>query len=308
MHTPTGPAPTALPPTVDWRRVAIFYALAVAISGAAAAALAATGGLQQENFTWVIAGLLWYMAGPALAHLLTRLLTREGWQDLGLRPRLRHGWSAWVIAWVLPGLLVILGSAIYFAIFPQHYDAGLTTVRGLLDQAAAQAGQPIPLSPELYALLQIAQAMLIAPLVNGLATLGEEFGWRPYLQRKLMPLGWRRAMLWMGLLWGVWHWPILALGHNYGLDYPGAPWLGMLAFLWFTFTVGTILGWLTLRGESVWPAVIGHAALNGIAGLPLLFTVGNPHPVLGPTAVGLLGGLSFALVALWLWLRPPTQP
>ena len=83
---------------------------------------------------------------------------------------------------------------------------------------------------------------------------------------------------------------------------------GVLCFAVVFATVGTILGWLTLRGESMWPAVIGHAALNGIAGLPLLFTVGNPHPVLGPTAVGLLGGLSFALVALWLWLRPPTQP
>ncbi len=99
----------------------------------------------------------------------------------------------------------------------------------------------------------VLQALLIAPFINGIPTFGEEFGWRGYLQPKLMDLGTgpRRAVVLTGLIWGVWHWPVILMGHNYGLDYPGAPFLGPLAMVWFTPTVGTLLGWLTFKAGSV---------------------------------------------------------
>ena len=107
----------------------------------------------------------------------------------------------------------------------------------------------------------------------------------------------------MGIIWGVWHWPIIAMGHNYGLDYPGAPWLGMLAMTWFTFVAGTFLGWLAFRGGSVWPAVIGHAAINATAGLGLLVSTGRVNLLLGPLPVGIVGSAGFSAVALWILLR-----
>lgn len=92
---------------VDWRRVAIFCALAFAISGSAAVYIAARGGLGAlAGLQGVLVLALWYMPGPAFAHLLTRALTREGWRDLWLRPNFRRGWPAWLIAWFLPALFV----------------------------------------------------------------------------------------------------------------------------------------------------------------------------------------------------------
>lgn len=290
---------------LDTRRIVLFIVLAFAISGSAAVYLAFSGGLAAAPTRTLLVLALWYMPGPALAHLLTRAITGEGWSHLYLRPRLRQGWPSWVTAWLVTPLLVLVGMVVYFALFPQHYDAALTQIQSLLDTVAAQTGAPAPFTPLVFALVQTLQAILIAPLVNAPATFGEEFGWRAYLQPKLLPLGWRRAMVWMGIVWGVWHWPILALGYNYGLDYPGAPWLGMLAFVWFTFVVGTFFGRLTLAGGSVWPAVIGHGALNGIANLPMLFVQGDPNPLLGPLVVGLIGGIGFTLVGLWAWLMPP---
>ena len=294
--------------SVEWRRVLLFCLLAIAISGTAALYIAMNGGLAALEGTQALIVLaLWYMPGPALAHLLTRLLTREGWQNLWLRPHFRQGWRAWAIAWLLPGLLVIGGGVVYFLIFPKYFDSTFGVARALLDRAA-DLGTPLPFGAEMLILIQVAQAFVLAPLLNALPTLGEEFGWRAYLQPKLMPLGWRRAMVLMGVIWGVWHWPLLAMGYNYGMEYAGAPWLGMLAFVWFTTTFGTILGWLTLRGASVWPAVIGHGALNGIAGLATLFMQGEPNSLLGPMAHGLIAGLPMAVVAAWLWWHPPVQP
>jgi hypothetical protein len=61
--------------------------------------------------------------------------------------------------------------------------------------------------------------------------------------------------------------------------------------------------------------VIGHGALNGIAGLSLLFIAGEPNPLIGPTPVGLIGGAGFTVAAVILFLlpnafepKPPKRP
>lgn len=244
-----------------------------------------------------------YMFSPALAHVFTRLITREGWNDLRLSPRLREGWRVWVSAWLGTLLLVFVGAVVFFAVFPGVFDPSLGTLREQISAAEEETGESVSIPIGVLFAIQVVSATLIAPVINSIFAFGEEFGWRAYLQPKLMPLGFRTAMLLMGFVGGVWHWPIIAMGHNYGTDYPGAPWLGLLAMTWFTFVVGTFLGYLTLRAGSVWPAVIGHATINATAGLPLLLSTGEASVLFGPASVGVVGSVGFAAVALWLLLR-----
>jgi membrane protease YdiL (CAAX protease family) len=196
--------------------------------------------------------------------------------------------------------MTILGAAVFFVLFPQYFDPSLKTLQDML----AKAGQSVSTSLWAIVAMQTFFGVLLAPIVNSLFTFGEEFGWRAYLQPKLMPLGGRKAILLMGLIWGVWHWPVIAMGHNYGLEYPGAPWLGMLMMVWVTIGLGTFLGWLTLRSGSVWPAVIGHAAINGISALALVCVQGNPNPLLGPFPIGLIGSAAWVLLTLAILLKP----
>ncbi len=90
------------------------------------------------------------------------------------------------------------------------------------------------------------------------------------------------------------------MGHNYGLSYPGVPWLGILAMIWFCIITGTLLSWATLRAGSVWPAVIGHASLNGTAGIAIFLSRGTPSTLIGPMPTGLLGGIAFSAFAVWI--------
>ena len=297
---------------LDTRRIYIYLVFTFGLAWAAAVVVYLTGGLQNSPVlipgTPITMALVLIvgpvMGSPGLAHIMTRWLTREGWRDTYLRPKLKRGWPYWLAAWFLPGILTLVGLVIFFLIFPRYYDPSLGVLRDLLTANVPPGVDIAQINLWLIVAVQIVQAMLIAPLLNGLATFGEEFGWRAYLQPKLMPLGGRRAMLLLGLIWGVWHWPIILMGHNYGLDYPGAPFLGPLAMVWFTLTLGIFLGWVTLKGGSVWPAVIGHAAINGIASLGLLFGQGKPNPLLGPLPTGLIGGLGLALVALLIYISP----
>ncbi len=306
-------------PTLDTRRITLFLIFAFGLAWATALVIYLTGGLMDSPllvdtpvFKLNVATVLMattYMFAPALAVVATRLLTREGWGDAWLRPHFRQGWPYWLVAWVAPALLTILGGAIFFGLFPRFFDADMGALQSILDAQSAQLGQEIVLPFPLWvlALVQVGQAIVIAPLINSLFTFGEEWGWRGYLQPKLMGLGWQRAMIVMGVIWGVWHWPVIFMGYEYGFDYPGAPWLGPLVFIWFTFILGTFLGWLAIKGRSVWPAVIGHAAVNGIAALPALFAQGEPNPILGPLPIGLIGSLGFSVVALWMFLKDPTE-
>lgn len=293
---------------MDWKRIGIFLAFAFGIAWAAALVIYLTGGLTASPIiipaiNLSLAGALLavvYMGAPALAHLLTRLVTAEGWGSLYLHPKFKQGWRFWAAAWVLPGLLTIFGMAVYFLVFPQHFDPSLKPLTRMLASSPA----PLPFSPWVLVILQTGMGILISPLVNGLFTFGEEFGWRAYLQPKLMPLGGRKAMLLLGVIWGVWHWPVILMGYEYGFDYWGFPWSGLALFLLFTIASGTLLGWVTLRGGSVWGAVIGHAGMNGIAALAVVMTQGSPSPLLGPLPVGLVGMLGYILWAAWILVSP----
>ena len=296
---------------IDRNRIVVYLIFAFGIAWFGALVIYATGGLANNPLALPILAIV-VMGAPAYAHVITRLITREGWKNLYLRPKFKQGWRYWLLCWIAPALLTIVGMVVFFVLFPQYFDPNLTFTRNLLKTSAEQAGQSAAtlegINPWIIVGAQLLQGILLAPLINGLFTLGEEFGWRAYLQPRLLPLGERKAILVTGVIWGVWHWPIIAMGHNYGLNYPGAPWLGMLMMVWFTVILGILLGWATLRSGSVWPAVIGHAAINGIAALSVLMTQGQPSTLLGPTPVGLIGSAGFAIVALILFARLKSQP
>lgn len=294
---------------LDKKRIYIFLAITFGFAWGVALIIYLTGGLQNSpiiipNTQITLATVLLATAvmwSPAIGNILTRFITNEGKHNLYLRPHIKKSWPYWLAAWFLPGILTLVGLVIFFLLFPHTFDPSLSQLQALLNINGASG---IEINLWVIVAVQIVQAMLLAPILNSLATFGEEFGWRGYLQPKLMPLGGRKAMILMGVIWGVWHWPIILMGHNYGLDYPGAPFLGPLAMVWFCIVVGIFLGWVTLKSNSVWPAVIGHAAINGIASLGLIFIQGTPNPILGPLPVGIIGGLGFTLVALLIYFSP----
>jgi len=291
------------------KRVTIFLALAFGISWITALIIFFTGGLENSPVLdsasgFSLAFLLLagpYMWGPAIANLLTRLITREGNRDYQLKPEVKQAWPFWVTAWVAPAILISLGAALFFILFPQNLDGSFQTVRM---QIAFSGQDPDSINiPQLF-LVQSLFAVLIAPVLNGIATFGEEFGWRAYLLPKLLDLGVKKALIVASIIWGVWHWPVIAMGYNYGSGYPGAPWLGMLMMVWVTLAWGILIGWLTLRGKSVWPAVIAHGALNGFAAISTLVTKGSPSPLVGPLPTGVIASLPFVAAAIWVLVSP----
>jgi membrane protease YdiL (CAAX protease family) len=108
----------------------------------------------------------------------------------------------------------------------------------------------------------IAATGLAFAALSAIPAVGEEFGWRAFLQQHLIDkLGLGRGVVLLGLIWSFFHLPGLLVGYNY----PETPVLG--AFVIFPVelvAVSVFMAWLTLTARSFWPAAIAHGAGNSI--------------------------------------------
>lgn len=178
---------------------------------------------------------------PAIACVVVRRwVTREGFADAGLRVRMRHRWRYAVVALLWPVAATIVAVSLAFVL--EVGPAGLALPWGL--------ARPAPLTM----LTWVPASVALAPLI-----LGEELGWRGYLQIRILPGRPVLAAVATGLIWGVWHYPwILATAE------PGAEVARDLTLLTTATTVTSVfLGWLRARSGNVWVPSLAHAANNG---------------------------------------------
>jgi len=285
---------------IDRKRIFIFVAIAYGISIALALVIFMNGGIYNSFPTKLkpLANALMYviMFAPMVAHIATRLITREGWSNTFLRPNFRRGWPFYLAALFLPALATIVGAMIYYLLFPSRFDVTMTYARDTLGLVPT-VGITDPWTFIITQIpITIALSIFTVPLM-----VGEEFGWRAYLLPKLMPLGGRKAVVLVCLIHGPWHWPLFLMGYNYGFDYWGAPVVGALLYLVIACYLGVLLAWVTLRSGSVWPAALAHGVINALGNWTLIFSNSVSNPLLGPQPVGIIGSLGYALLALLIF-------
>jgi membrane protease YdiL (CAAX protease family) len=85
---------------------------------------------------------------------------------------------------------------------------------------------------------------------------GEEYGWRYYLQDRLFPLAGKYwGVMALGVIWGLWHLPLMVMG----LNFPGDPAIpANLVYLVYTIAMSVVFGYTVLKTGSVLIAVVLH--------------------------------------------------
>ncbi len=235
---------------------------------------------------------------PAIGVLITRLITKEGFKNAWIRPNIKGNVKTYLLAYFGPGILTILGTVLYFMIFRGSFDPACGYMKLTLE-AAGTPVEALPMALPTLLFIQGVQALILGPIMNFVTCFGEEWGWRGYLLPKMSEKFPMIPMLLInGVIWGLWHAPLTAIGHNYGMGYPGFPVTGILAMCLFCIVMGVFLSYVSLKTKSCIPAVLGHGAINSFAAIGMYFTKDGGNPFVGPAPTGIIGMIPFMIVAV----------
>jgi len=208
---------------------------------------------------------------PAIAAIVVRRwVTREGFADAGLRPRVRALWRWYLLAWIGPVGITVAALALALGL-------------GLWDFDPAVAALPM---------------LFLMSLLLVWAYWGEEFGWTSYLRARVFPGRPVAAGWFTGLVWAAWHWPLPFLGYTHF----ERPWVTFPLWTLSFVLQQTALWWLYKRSGSVWVASLAHAGNNMVIGLASgewLAEAGG----LGEVTVILLTSAPLAAACAFVWWR-----
>jgi membrane protease YdiL (CAAX protease family) len=285
--------PAATVPGPAKRGVAVYLVLAFSMAWIPWS-IAWFAGVSADNLLKFQMAILPGTFAPAIAAWLVRKwVTREGFADAGLRLtpfRLRY----YVFALLLPFAVVVTIVMLAMILGSSRPDWSVQRALRVLMRGLSGSTH-LPATPAHFWLvlpiLLPLQSILVTPILWG-----EEFGWRGYLQLRLFAQRPLLAAVGTGLIWGVWHYPLILMGYQY----PHNPFLGLIVFPVSTTLLSIIFGWLRLRSGSIWSTCVAHAATNAIGGsLIFLLFSGGPNWIL-VSYLGVFGWIPLAAVCAWI--------
>lgn len=199
---------------------------------------------------------------------------------------------------------------LWFAALTPFVLVALTTVFNILltpstfaiDPFYVNAFNEIGVPENMHLTVLIGQTLvngfLAGITINTFFALGEEIGWRGFLQQELAHLGiWKTGLL-IGFIWGLWHAPIVIQGYNF----PQNPLLGVGMMAIATTPLGLIMSFFVIRSRSVMSAGFFHGVFNAVAGLTVAVVTPYTdylHNPFGIIAIGVYSIVALLLYALY---------
>ena len=272
-----------------------FIILTCAVSWAVAGCAIWFGIREAKGLTYKIFGMV-YMLLPAACAIVLQIIHKEKpFRNLNISFRL-NGW--FLVAGIVPVVYAFMALGINLLFpdvsFSTNYEGLLSLLPAEQVELVRQQLSRFP--PLVFLLLQLLQVVIAGYTINALFAFGEELGWRGYLlkalkDKKLLPVS-----LIIGLVWGLWHFPLILIGHNYP-QHPVAG-VGMMVILCILLT--PVMIYMVIKSKSVITAAIYHGTINAIAGISILYLVGgnditNGMPGMAGFATLLLINLAFYL-------------
>jgi membrane protease YdiL (CAAX protease family) len=233
----------------------VFFPVLI-VSSAIVEYLIVRDGDPMSNHPNLVLVLMWI---PALSSAVARLSLREGIRDVSFRFGGKVGLRSIGFAVLVPLIVGTVAYGIAWATGLVGFSAITPSPAELaMSLAAARIAALEPIS---RLLVSVALGATIFTVYGCLWTAGEEIGWRGYMLTRLIAAGVPQPLFVSGLIWAVWHFPLILSG-----AYASGPYPLLSAGLFMIMVIGNALvaGVLRLRSGSVWPAIVLHAAWNSI--------------------------------------------
>lgn len=248
-----------------------------------------------------------FTAVPVLGAVLTRVFTGDK-SPLHVDLRVWKNWKMWAFSAFMPGIAILLGIVIFYAVYPGDLDLKGTY---LIEHFGPWLGNGAEAVTDMHltagsvfraGVITVFIAAACIPLQ--LLELGEEIGWRgyflPLLCRKMSP---RKTVLASGILWGIAHGPIIFFGFNYGSEYAGAPWTGIVMMTFLGVVIGVWTSYVMLKTGNCMYSAIVHGVVNLIGETGVFVSAGTKSPLLGPNPTGIVSMSVLFIGAALLFTR-----
>lgn len=275
---------------MEKKKILIFLAFCFGISWLSAGIFHWCGGDYKSVWGFLL-GVV-YMLFPLISVLLTQLVTGEKlFSGIGLSFKLnRWWWLGWLV--IIP--LIVLLSLPVSALFTGMSISGDTEmVRQTMGSLEAQG---LPLGPGGVLVITLLSGLVAGMTVNALFAFGEESAWRGFLHRCLEGTGFWKKCLFIGFVWGLWHAPIILMGHNY----PEHPVAGVFMMIAFCMLFTPVMVFIREKSGSVIMAAIAHGTLNALAGISIMYLAGYKELV--GSITGIAGFIVLAIADLLIFL------
>jgi len=268
---------------IDWSLVALYLALGGKTDSAGMALLAVC-----------------YMFVPMLVaiYVQRRIFKQTLAGPLGISFKVNR-W--FFVAWFLPPVIAFMTMGISLLMPGVSFTPDMSGLFNSLSAALTpeqmeQARQQLAAMPAHPLWFILVLALIAGTTVNAVAGFGEELGWRGFLVKELSFMGFWKSSALIGLIWGLWHAPLVLLG----LNYPRHPELGVLIMIGWTIVMAPVFSYIRLKAKSVIAAAIFHGTINAVPGLALILLTGGDELTVGIT--GLAGFIAFVIVNLALFI------
>lgn len=241
-----------------------------------------------------------YMFFPLLGTIIVQkyIYKEPVIESLGVKFNFNYWWLA---AWLLPVVLVFatIGTSLLFP--GVSYSPGMEGIfeymEGLIPEDQMEE---MPFSPQLAFWLMLVQGIIAGPTINAVAGFGEELGWRGLLLKEMAPLGFWKSSVIIGFIWGLWHAPLILMGHNY----PGYEVIGVGMMIIWCILLSPLFTYITVKANSVIAAAVLHGSLNATLGLAIMPVTGGTVLTVGATGLAGFVVLIVVNLILLLWARP----
>jgi len=237
-----------------------------------------------------------YMLLPAICAVVLQLIHKEKpFRNLGVSFR----FNKWfLIAGIVPFIysFIALGINLLFPniSFSATYEGFLSSLPTEQAELALQQLSRFP--PIIFFILQVVGALVAGYTINAVFALGEELGWRGFLLKALKNKRLLPVSLLIGTVWGLWHFPLILIGHNY----PQHPVAGVGMMIIFCILLSPVMIYIVIKSKSVITAAIFHGINNAIGKITVLYIVGGNDLINGIT--GIAGFLALLLINIAFYL------
>ncbi len=204
---------------------------------------------------------------------------------------------SWLVAWILPIVIVLLTIFVNSLMPNCEFNTDMSALIPA-DQVPEEQKEMLNtmMTPAFMIVTTILSGLFAGATINALFAFGEEYGWRNYLVAALKEKKFVFAAIFIGVVWGIWHFPLILLGHNY----PQHNVIGVYMMVIFCVLLSFIETYFVIKAKSVYPAAIFHGTINAVAGLNVILIKGGNDLLNG--APGLSGFIVMAITIFVIYL------